>query len=86
MEENDKEKEIEDYVDTFSIDKYLIENLIGNKKDTSLTSSKVHLVSKENVDILPLQMKRSNNDNGKVYIISRSVLLFFFFYDYFSKT
>lgn len=85
MEENDKEKENEDYVDTFSIDKYLIENLIGNKKDTSLTSSKVHLVSKENVDILPLQMKRSNNDNGKVYIISRSVL-FIYFYDYFSKT
>ena len=38
LEENEKEKENEDYVDTFSINKFLSTNLIGKKKYTFPTS------------------------------------------------
>ena len=68
-----RKKKNEHYVDTLSTNKLSIENLNGKKKDVSPTSSKVHIIPKENVDILPLWMKRPTKDNGKVFIISRCV-------------
>ena len=63
-------KKNEHYVDTLSTNKLSIENLNGKKKDVSPTSSKVHIIPKENV---ALQMKRPTKDNGKISIISRCV-------------
>ena len=74
LKEKENENENEDDVNTSLIDKYLKENLIGKKKDESLTSlEKINLVCEEIIDILPLPMKRQNNDNGTVYIIMRCV-------------
>ena len=84
MKEKENENENKDDVNASLIDKYLKENLIGKKKDKSLTSlEKINLVCEEIIDILPLPMKRQNNDNGMVYIIMRCV---FFFYDNFFIT
>ena len=74
MKEKENENENKDDVNASLIDKYLKENLIGKKKDKSLTSlEKINLVCEEIIDILPLPMKRQNNDNGKRYIIMRCV-------------
>ena len=74
MKEKENENENKDDVNASLIDKYLKENLIGKKKDKSLTSlEKINLVCEEIIDILPLPMKRQNNDNGTIYIIMRCV-------------
>ena len=41
----------------------------GKNEDTCDTSIEVHIISDENVDILPLRIKRTRKDYGKVYII-----------------
>ena len=43
------------------------------RRTMHLLHHKVLIISEENVDILPLWMKRPTKDNGKVYIISRCV-------------
>ena len=73
MEEKKKEKEKEKKYGDFSlIDKCLKEKLIQKLKDRSPTSSEeVHLFCEETVDMLPLPMNRQNDDNAKVYLMTR---------------
>ena len=69
LEENDNKKGNEHYVNTLSIDKLCIENMNGKNEDACATSIEVHIILDENVDILPLRIKRITKDYGKVYII-----------------
>ena len=69
LEENDNKKGNEHYVNTLSIDKLCIENMNGKNEDVCATSIEVHIIPDENVDILPLPIKRSRRDYGKVCII-----------------
>ena len=83
MEEKEKEKEKEKKDGDFSlIDKCLKEKLIQKMKDRSPTSSEeLHLFCEETVDMLPLPMNRQNDDNAKVYLMTRWV----FYNQYFSN-
>ena len=58
-----------DLVDTLSIDKLCTKDVIGKNEDACTTSIEVHIIPDENVDILPLLIKRARKDYGKVYII-----------------
>ena len=73
MEEKKKEKEKEKKYGDFSlIDKCLKEKLIQKLKDRSPTSSEeVHLFCEETIDMLLLPMNRQNDDNAKVYLMTR---------------
>ena len=68
LEEKDNKKN-EHYVDTLSIDKLCTKNVNGKNENACATSIEVHIIPDENVDILPLRIKRTRKDYGKVYII-----------------
>ena len=82
LEENDNKKRNEHYVDTLSIDKLCNENMNGKNEDACATSIEVNIIPDKNVDILPLQIKRTIKDNGKVYTIKRK----YFHYNYLTTT
>ena len=69
LEDKDNKKGNEHYVHTLSIDKLCAEDLNGKNEDACATSIEVHIIPKKNVDILPLPIKRTRRDYGKVYII-----------------
>ena len=69
LEDKDNKKGNEHYVHTLSIDKLCAEDLNGKNEDACATSIEVHIIPKKNVDILPLPIKRTRKDYGKVYII-----------------
>ena len=71
LEGNDNKKGNEHYVHTFSIEKLCTEDLNGKNEDACATSIEVHIIPDENVDILPLPIKRSRRDYGKVCIIQK---------------
>ena len=62
-------KKNEHYVNTLSIDKLCTKNVNGKNENACATSIEVHIIPDENVDILPLRIKRTRKDYGKVYII-----------------
>ena len=59
----------EHYLHTLSNEKLCIEDLNEKNEDACATSIEVHIIPDENVDILPLPIKRSRRDYGKVCII-----------------
>ena len=69
LEENDNKIGNEHYVDTLSIDKLRTKDVNGKNEDACATSIEVHIIPDENVDILPLSIKRTRQDYGKVYIV-----------------
>ena len=69
LKEKDNKKGNDHYVDTLSIDKLCTKDVIGKNEDACATSIEVHIIPDENVDVLPLPIKRTRNDYGKVYII-----------------
>ena len=69
LEEKDDKKGNEHYVDTLSIDKLRTKDVNGKNEDACATSIEVHIIPDENVDILPLSIKRTRKDYGKVYIV-----------------
>ena len=69
LDQKDNKKGNEHYVHTLSIDKLCTEDLNGKNEDAYATSIEVHIIPNENVDILPLPIKRTRKDYGKVYII-----------------
>ena len=69
LEDKDNKNGNEHYVRTLSIEKLCIEDLNGKNEDACATSIEVHIIPNENVDILPLPIKRSRRDYGKVCII-----------------
>ena len=69
VEEKDNKKGNEHYVDTLSIDKLCTKDMNEKNEDMCATSIEMHIIPDENVDILPLLIKRARNDYGKVYII-----------------
>ena len=82
FEEKDNKKRNEHYVDTLSIDMLCNENMNGKNEDACATSIEVNIIPDKNVDILPLQIKRTIKDNGKVYTIKRK----YFHYNYLTTT
>ena len=69
LEDKDNKNVNEHYVHTLSIEKLCTEDLNGKNKDACATSIEVHIIPDENVDILPLPIKRSRRDYGNVCII-----------------
>ena len=69
LEENDNKIGNEHYVDTLSINKLCTKDMNGKNEDACATSIEVHIIPDKNVDILPLLIKRTRKDYGKVYII-----------------
>ena len=69
VEEKDNKKGNEHYVDTLSIDKLCTKDMNEKNEDMCATSIEMHIIPDENVDILPLLIKRARKDYGKVYII-----------------
>ena len=69
LEDEDNKKGNEHHVHTLSIDKLCTKDLNGKNEDACATSIEVHIIPNENVDILPLPIKRTRKDYGKVYII-----------------
>ena len=69
LEEEGNKKGNEHYVDTLSIDKLCTKDVNGKNEDACATSIEVHIITNENVDILPLRIKRTRKYYGKVYII-----------------
>ena len=69
LEDKNNKKGNEHYVHTLSIEKLCTKDLNGNNEDACATSIEVHIIPNENVDILPLPIKRSRRDYGKVCII-----------------
>nr|CAN81620.1 hypothetical protein VITISV_021703 [Vitis vinifera] len=67
LEEKDDKKGNEHYVDTLSIDKLRTKDVNGKNEDACATSIEVHIIPDENVDILPLSIKRTRKDYGKLY-------------------
>ena len=65
--------------DTFSIDKHLREIDWKKKIEQSPTSEELDLFCEENGDMLSLPINKQNDDNGKVYLIMRCVLLGYYF-------
>ena len=65
--------------DTFSIDKHLREIDLKKKIEQSSTSEELDLFCKENGDMLSLPINKQNDDNGKVYLIMKCVLLDYYF-------
>ncbi|RVW32267.1 hypothetical protein CK203_079000 [Vitis vinifera] len=64
LEDKDNKKGNEHYFHTLSIEKLCIEDLNGKNEDACATSIEMHIISDENVDILPLPIKRSRRDYG----------------------
>ena len=69
LEEKDNKKGNEHYVHTLSIDKLCTKDLNGKNEDACATSIEVHIIPNKNVDILPIPIKRTRKDYGKVYNI-----------------
>ena len=69
LEDKDNNKGNEYYVHTLSIDKLCTEYLNGKNEDACATSIKMHIIPDKNVDILPLPIKRTRRDYGKVCIL-----------------
>ena len=69
LEEKDDKKGNEHYVDTLSIEKLCTKDMNEKNEDVCATSIEMHIIPDENVDILPLRIKRITKDYGKVYII-----------------
>ena len=69
LEDKDTKKGNAHYVHTLSIDKLCTKDLNGKNEDACATSIEVHIIPDENVDILPLPIKRSGRDYGKVCVI-----------------
>ena len=69
LEDEDNKKGNEHYVHTLSIDKLCIEDLNRKNEDACATSIEVHIIPDKNVDILPLPIKRTRRDHGKICII-----------------
>ena len=69
LKEKDNKKGNDHYVDTLSIDKLCTKDVIWKNEDACATSIEMHIIPDENVDVLPLPIKRTRNDYGKVYII-----------------
>ncbi|RVW37535.1 hypothetical protein CK203_074015 [Vitis vinifera] len=65
LEENDNKIGNEHYVDTLSIDKLCTKDMNGKNEDACAASIEVHIISDENVDILPHLIKRTRKDYGK---------------------
>ncbi|KAL6335436.1 hypothetical protein AAG906_029679 [Vitis piasezkii] len=65
LEDKDNKNGNEHYVRTLSIEKLCTEDLNGKNEDACATSIEVHIIPDENVDILPLPIKRSRRDYGK---------------------
>ncbi|RVW14264.1 hypothetical protein CK203_095364 [Vitis vinifera] len=65
LEDKDNKKGNEHYVHTLSIEKLCTEDFNRKNEDACATSIKVHIIPDENVDILPLPIKRSRRDYGK---------------------
>ena len=59
----------EHYLHTFSNEKLCTEDLNEKNEDACATSIEVHIIPDENQNILPLPIKRSRRDYGKVCII-----------------
>ncbi|KAL6313892.1 hypothetical protein AAG906_010311 [Vitis piasezkii] len=55
----------EHYVDTLSIDKLCTKDMNEKNEDVCVTSIEMHIIPDENVDILPLLIKRARKDYGK---------------------
>ena len=47
----------------------------GKNEDACATSIEVNIIPDKNVDILPLQIKRTIKDNGNVYIIYKNIFI-----------
>ena len=77
LEDKDNKKGNEHYVHTLSIEKLCTEDFNRKNEDACATSIKVHIIPDENVDILPLPIKRSRRDYGKVCIIQKKKNIFF---------
>ena len=69
LEDKNNKKGNEHYVHTLSIEKLCTKDLNGNNEDACATSIEVHIIPNKNVDILPIPIKRSRRDYGKVCII-----------------
>ena len=69
LEDEDNKKGNEHHVHTLSIDKLCTKNLNGKNENACATSIEVHIIPNENVDILPLPIKKTRRDYGKVCII-----------------
>ena len=69
LEDKDTKKGNAHYVHTLSIEKLCTKDLNGKNEDACATSIEVHIILDENVDILPLPIKRTRKYYGKVYII-----------------
>ena len=69
MEDKDNKNGNEYYVHILSIDKLCTKNLNGKNENACATSIEVHIIPNENVDILPLPIKKTRRDYGKVCII-----------------
>ena len=69
LEDKDNNKGNEYYVHTLSIEKLCTEDLNGKNENACATSIEMHIIPDKNVDILPLPIKRTRKDYGKVYII-----------------
>ncbi|KAL6311722.1 hypothetical protein AAG906_024611 [Vitis piasezkii] len=76
LEDKDNKKGNEHYVHTLSIEKLCTEDLNGKNEDACATSIEVHIIPDENVDILPLPIKRSRRDYGKVCTYKRKIIFF----------
>ena len=69
LEDKNNKNVNEHYVHTLSIEKLRTKDLNEKNEDACATSIEVHIIPNENVDILPLPIKRSRRDYGKVCII-----------------
>ena len=76
LEEKDDKKGNEHYVDTLSIDKLCTKDMNEKNEDVCATSIEMLIIPDENVDILPLWIKRTWKDYGKVYIIYKKKIIF----------
>ena len=74
LEDKNNKNVNEHYVHTLSIEKLCTEDLNGKNEETCATSIEVHIIPNENVDILPLSIKRSRRDYGKLCIIQKKKL------------
>ncbi|RVW23855.1 hypothetical protein CK203_094430 [Vitis vinifera] len=65
LEDKNNKNVNEHYVHTLSIEKLRTKDLNEKNEDACATSIEVHIIPNENVDILPLPIKRSRRDYGK---------------------
>ncbi|RVW89126.1 hypothetical protein CK203_040207 [Vitis vinifera] len=65
LEDKNNKNVNEHYVHTLSIEKLCTKDLNEKNENACATSIEVHIIPDENVDILPLPIKRSRRDYGK---------------------